>query len=216
MNGKFLLWAVEADRVLELFAAPPALAERLRQITRDRFALAPPRQPKFGPLLRRAASIPHLPADQPTPLDAETLFQGRFVPPERLAASWSLLEAWLDELFLGASLSLTTTTLDQIDFDLARAGVSSTLCLRGLLRRHLDLPLTSTPGRVVGSVTPGQTADLRDAWAHHWVSLEPATARALQPVQEFLDDHAEWRRTGLVVSWNTPGAGQVGGPAKGR
>jgi len=212
MTGKFRLWAVDADRVLELFAAPPALAERLRQITRDRFALAPPRHPpKFGPLLRRSASIPRLPAGQPTPLDAETLFQGRFVSPDRLAPSWALLEAWLDELFLGAALSLTSASLDQLDFDLARVGVSSSLCLRGLLRHRLDLPLTAPPGRVVGSVTPERAAALHEAWAEHWVNLEPGTAETLGPVRQFLDDHLEWRRTGLVVSWEAPNAGQKAG-----
>jgi hypothetical protein len=88
---------------------------------------------------------------QPVPQDLETLLAGGYVAPERTGATWRVLEILVQGCAWGSTLmSLTPQSLDELDFALARGGVTSAVGLRHLLSSTTSLNLLPVSGLTVG------------------------------------------------------------------
>lgn len=188
------LHGISIDAVRDIFGAGDELATRLRDIAAQRF-FPPAREPagllgKLGPLFKRA---PHTEVDPRAPLaaDIDALLAGEFIPPERLVPSWQAFSVWLDEL-AHASTTLTVDAVDDVEFDLARNGLSSEFSLRRLAEREVGVPLRPLPGQLFGYSRHLQAVETRSALeamqAHpqDQTSLEPATLAVIGRLLQFL------------------------------
>jgi len=191
MAEELRLWAISVDEFRQCFAAPPLLADRLRHIAQSIAGVAASPAPhgllnKLGPLMRRPTDAPVIRPDQPNLNDAEALMTGRYIASDRLAASWVLVRAWLDALAIAHTIiPLAQSTIDRLEFDLARAGVSTQISIRHLWGRSLDIPLRSTGDMCVGYMDHAGTTRLAEAWAAAVPELEPGTAQLATALLEF-------------------------------
>ncbi|HEX5908003.1 MAG TPA: hypothetical protein VFY56_13375 [Propionibacteriaceae bacterium] len=154
--GELRLYAVGIEEVRSMFGASPQVAEHLREVARRAFA--PPAEvgrggllSKLGPIFKRVPGTPVISPTQPEPHDVEVLLAGAYVPPERAGATWRLLETLVQGIAWGSTrMSLTPQSLDDLDFALARGGVSASVGLRHLLNSTMSLNLVPVQGLTVG------------------------------------------------------------------
>ena len=96
---------------------------------------------KLGPIFKRVPATPVISPTQPEPHDVEVLLAGAYVPPDRTGATWRLLETLVQGIAWGSTrMSLTTQSLDDLDFALARGGVSASVGLRHAQQHHEPQP----------------------------------------------------------------------------
>ena len=139
-----------------MFGAPPPVAEHLRGVAQR--ALAPPVEAgrsgllgKLGPIFRRVPATPVISPTQPEPQDVEVLLAGAYIPPHRMGATWRLLETLVQGTSWGSTrMRLTEAELNDLDFALARGGVSAAVGLRHLLNNKTGLNLIPVTGLTVG------------------------------------------------------------------
>jgi hypothetical protein len=154
--GELRLYAVGIEEVRGMFGASPQVAEHLREVARRAFT--PPAEQgrggllsKLGPIFKRVPGTPVISPTQPEPHDVEVLLAGAYVPPDRTGATWRLLETLVQGIAWGSTrMSLTAQSLDDLDFALARGGVSASVGLRHLLNSTLSLSLVPVQGLTVG------------------------------------------------------------------
>ena len=154
--GELRLYAVGIDEVRGMFGASPQVAKHLREVARQAFA--PPAVEarsgllsKLGPIFKRVPATPVISPTQPEPHDVEVLLAGAYVPPDRTGATWRLLETLVQGIAWGSTrMSLTPQSLDDLDFALARGGVSAAVGLRHLLNSAMSLNLVPVQGLTVG------------------------------------------------------------------
>jgi hypothetical protein len=154
--GELRLYAVGIEEVRGMFGASPQVAEHLREVARGAFA--PPAVEarggllsKLGPIFKRVPATPVISPTQPEPRDVEVLLAGAYVPPDRTGATWRLLETLVQGIAWGSTrMSLTPQSLDDLDFALARGGVSAAVGLRHLLNSTMSLNLVPVQGLTVG------------------------------------------------------------------
>lgn len=195
--GSLRLFAIGIDEVRDMVGAPPETAAVLRGLAAARFDPSPPPSPgllgKLGPLFARAVDAPVTRPDQPTRADVDTLLSGRFVAPDRLPATWTLLEAWLEALAWGTwSTELDETALAEIDFDLARAGVPARYGVRDLMQGMLGLALHPSPGLVAGYCRLAHALATADAWRAAEPALVPPTADLVRQLTPWLESFGVW------------------------
>ncbi|MFZ2260581.1 MAG: hypothetical protein WAV52_07565 [Luteococcus japonicus] len=188
--GELRMYAIGIDEVRDMFGATPAVAGTLRQIASEAFRTAPepPRAPgmlgKLGPLFARAPDAPMVPHGSPLPSDVENLLAGRFVAPERLEPAWQVVDAWLASRSLARHvLHRTPREVDQLEFELTRAGLPSQFGIGKLQALDAQLPLRPLPGMTVG-------------YCKHAHVL--ASGRALQAVLPEVLPHSRERATALA------------------
>jgi hypothetical protein len=154
--GEIRLYAIGIEEMRAVFGAPPQTADHLRKVAEQ--ALAPPAVDsrsglfsKLGPIFKRAPATPVISPTQPEPHDVEVLLAGAYVPPDRMGATWRLLEILVQSMAWGSTrMSLTPQALDELDFALARGGVSAAVGLRHLLSTTPSLNLIPVAGLTVG------------------------------------------------------------------
>jgi hypothetical protein len=155
--GELRLYAIGIEEMRGMFGASPPEQERLRAVATRAFA--PPRDDarrgglltKLGPIFKRPPAAPIVSPTQPVPQDVDVLLAGAYVPPERTGATWRVLETLVQATAWGSTLmSLTPQSLDDLDFALARGGVSSAVGLRHLLSSGTSLNLLPVRGLTVG------------------------------------------------------------------
>jgi hypothetical protein len=203
------LWAIGIDEVRGIFSADPETADRLRAAATERFGVSGRRQPgllaKLGPLLRGnhdpAAPRPGV----PSPQDIDDLLAGRFVPPDRLAPAWALLDLWLDELaFDSTQYPLTEAGLNETDFALAKANVPSWYGLSDLFKANLGITLTRQPGLADGFVRGEHARAMAEAWVGGLAELDPSRQEFAGSVIEFLSGFTEWTNIALAAGRPEP------------
>jgi len=154
--GELRLYAVGLDEVRGVFGAPADRAARLREVARRAFTPAAEESrtgllSKLGPIFRRPPAARVISPTQPEPHDVEVLLAGAHVRPERTGATWRVLETLVSDLAWGSTrMSLTPQALDELDFALARGGVSSSVGLQHLLDTTAALDLVPVQGLRVG------------------------------------------------------------------
>lgn len=154
--GELRLYAVGIEEVRGISGAPDEQAAHLREVARKAFAPAAEEArsgllSKLGPIFRRPPAVQVISPTQPEPRDVDVLLAGAYVAPERAGATWRVLETIVAEIAWGATrLTLTSQSLDDLDFALARGGVSSSVGLRHLLDSNASLTLLPVAGLTVG------------------------------------------------------------------
>ena len=205
------LHGIRIDAVRDIFGADDDLASRLRETAAQHFS--PPRRGqagllgKLGPLFTRT---PRTEVDARGPLtgDVDALLAGGFIPPERLVPSWRVFSVWLDALSR-TSTTLTFDDFDDIEFDLARNGLSSDFSLRQLAEREVSVPLRPLPGQVLGYSRHLHAVETRTALLQmranppDHTSLEPETDALVGTLLEFLGQVAEAGGDTDVVAFTT-------------
>lgn len=195
--GSLWLAAVAIDEVRALFGAPASEAAALRAIAAERFSPHAERAPgllgKLGPVFRRPPDAPVVRPDTPVREDCDRILGGRHVPPHRLAASWRLLQVWVEaRAWSSQAFEIDEHALNAIEFDLARAGVSARHGVRALLIRDLEIGMLPAPGMAVGYCPGDHAVAAAAAWRSVLDDLEPATATWIRPVLRWLDGFGEW------------------------
>lgn len=154
--GELRLYAVGMDEVRAIFGAAPSTADHLRQLAQR--ALTPAGDPqrtgllgRLGPIFKRVPATQVISPTQPEPHDIDVLLSGAYVPPERMGATWRLLETLVSGIAWGSTrTNLSAQALDDLDFALARGGVSAAVGLRHLLTSTASLNLIPVQGLTVG------------------------------------------------------------------
>ena len=189
--GELRLYAVGMTEVRGMFGASPELAQHLREVAQRSFA--PPAVEargllsRLGPIFRRVPAAPVISPTQPEPQDVEVLLAGAYVPPERVGATWRLLEALIQGICWGSTrMELDAHGLGDLDFALARAGVSASVGLRHLLSTSPNLTLLPVDGLAVG-------------WHHHETALAMGGAYRAALPQLQVEDQREM--IGSLASW---------------
>ncbi|WP_130864825.1 hypothetical protein [Acidipropionibacterium timonense] len=205
--GEFRLHAMAIDEVRDVFGADAALARHLRLWAAQTFDTEDPEHPDRtdrhgrhrGRLRARHSVRPGWPTNQ----DVDDLIQGRFVGPDRLSRCWRLLDEWLEHLSWGThSLVLDAARADDLEFDLARAGVPSHLSLHRLFGGDPQIPLRPAPGMRVGYSRRLHVAATHDAMARALPFLGPDFAVQITDLVGFLGSFPSW--TELAASADRP------------
>lgn len=199
---KLLVCAIAIDDVRDFFRADEALAARLQGIAAKRFARQPrPKRHLFPPLIRHS---PELVVDPKLPdaKDLSALLSGGFITPDRMAPSWLLLAAWLEELSIAhRTVVWDDASFSALEWDLARAGLHSEYSLQTLADRQLGLQLRPEPGQIAGYSKHAHVADaypsLREAAAR--AELSDAARAFVDPMLEVCKIAASKDRLDLVI-----------------
>lgn len=191
-----------------MIGATDAEAARLRAIAAEQFGRRRRRSPgllgKLGPVFRQPPGAPVLRPDTPIAEDCDRVLAGQHVPPQRLAATWRLLEAWIEaDAWSTHRSTLDRTALTSMDFDLARAGVPARHGIAALTERPLELGLLPAPGMAAGLRSGQHARQTACAWREALPELEPATAQWVAGAADWLSHFDQW----------TSGAEQAGRPA---
>ncbi len=213
--GELRLYAIGIEEVRGIFGASPQIAEQLRELASQAFA--PPQAAarggllgKLGPIFRKVPASPVISPTQPVPHDVEVLLAGAYVPPERVGATWRVLETLVQATAWGSiRMELTQQSLADLDFALARGGVSSAVGLRHLLNTNPSLNLTGVQGLTVGW-HPYETA-LAMAGAYRSAMPQIKTAEQqelITALATWLDGFVPWAR--VAPSLQRPAPDLVG------
>ena len=189
--GELRLYAIGVDEVRDVFCASPDVAAEFRRVVAERFPPeTTPRAPgmlgKLGPLFRKPAGAVLVRPDTPVEADVADLLAGRFIAPDRQGVAWRLLEAYLAEkAWSRHCIDLDVTRFNDLEFDLARAGVDPRFGLGRLVNRELGIPLQTYRGLSSG-YTPHQVAlDAAAAWRN-------ALPHLAQPNRAVAEPYAAW------------------------
>lgn len=204
------LYAIGIDEVRDMFGASPELADTLRRIAAARFVLDKKASRvgmlgKLGPLFAK----PPIPADlgelDPTTADVETILAGRFIAPERVRASWRLIDAWVGELGWGTlRIDADPAALTQVDFDLARADVNSEFGLESLFRGDLGLPLRPLPDMRIGYRKHAHARAMADALRGDIDGLADASRDLTVAIQQWLANFPAWAEDAFAAGRAAP------------
>ena len=203
------LHAIALDEVRDMIGASDAEAARLRAVAADRFGRHPDGSTgllgKLGPVLRRPIDAPVLRPDTPLAEDCDRLLAGQHVPPPRLAASWRLLQAWIEATAWSShSAPVDRAALNTLDFDLARAGVAARFGVSALVEHHLDIALLPPPELAAGHRSAGYALQAAAAWRAAAPELEPAAAAWISPAAEWLGRFGDWTQAAAAAGRRTP------------
>jgi hypothetical protein len=195
--GSVRLYAIAIDEVRDIFRASPETASALRAVAAERFAGSAPAMPgllgKLGPVFRRQPDAPVVRPDVPSGSDADLLLCGRYVPPHRLAACWTLLETWLEHLSWGwTAQEVSESRLDEFDFDLVRCEVPARHALRNLLNSDLRIALMPCPGLAAGWARREHVESMAAAWRPAVTRLEPEHQPMAKDILSWLDGYHGW------------------------
>lgn len=155
--GELRLYAIGLEEVRGMFGASPTERERLHGLAHQ--LLTPAASSggrgglltKLGPIFKRPPGAVVVSPTQPVPADVEVLLAGEYVPPDRIGATWRVLETLVQGTAWGSTMMpLTPESLDELDFALARGGVSAAVGLRHLLSSATGVPLLPVRGLTVG------------------------------------------------------------------
>lgn len=155
--GELRLYAIGIDEVRNMIGASPQEQERLRGLAHSLLGPAVGSGggggllSKLGPIFKRPPAAPVIAPTQPVPQDVDVLLAGAYVAPDRLGATWRVLETLVQGSAWGSTLvSLSPEALDELDFALASGGVSAAVGLHHLLNSPPSLTLLPVHGLTVG------------------------------------------------------------------
>jgi len=213
--GELRLYAIGINEMRGMFGAGDHEAPQLREIAQRAFA---PRTDvaskglisKLGPIFRRPPAAPVVSLTQPEPRDVDVLLAGAYVPPERVGATWRLLETLVQGVAWGSTLmSLEPQSLDDLDFALARGGVSSAVGLRHLLSSGTSVNLLPVRGLTVGWHTHEKALAMADAYRAAMSQVKTQEQQELvAALVSWLDGFVHWAR--VASSMNRPAPDLIG------
>lgn len=212
--GELRLYAIGIDEVRSIIGAGPLTGE-LRDAARRAFA--PPETPKatgliakLGPIFRRPPDAPVVCATDPEPRDVEVLLAGAYISPDRMGASWRVLEALVQYRCWGSTrLPLTSQSLEELDFALARGGVAAAVGIGHLLRSDTDVRLIPVRGLTVGWHRHDKALAMAEAYRAAMPAIKTDDQRELiANLVMWLDGFVPW--SDVATSLGRPGPDLVG------
>lgn len=210
-TGELRLYALGIDEMCSISGADSHRADDLRQAARNAFATRP--EPartgllgKLGPLFRRPPATPVISPTEPEPHDVEALLAGAHVAPERMGATWRVVEALVHAQAWGSTrMPLSPQEVDDLDFALARGGVSASVGLRHLLNHPTGMNLRPVSGLTVGWHGYEQTLSMAGAYRTAMPQLESVDQRELVGgLVSWLDNFVPWAQAAVAVRRPTP------------
>ena len=207
--GELRLYAIGLDEVRGIIGAPPHQLDQLRDLARRAFTT--PTEPsrsgllgKLGPIFRRVPATPVVSPTQPEPRDVEVLLAGAYVPPARIGATWRVLETLVQGTAWGSTrMALTPQSLDDLDFALARGGVSAAVGLRHLLNSTTSLNLIPVQGLTVGWHPHEKALAMAGAYRAALPQIKTDEQREMvESLATWLDGFVPWSR--VAPSLNRP------------
>lgn len=195
--GTLWCYAVAIDQVRDIFGAPEPDAASLRAIAADRFGSRRGQSPgllgKLGPMFRRPPDAAVIRPDEPGREDCDRILAGQHVPPHRLAASWRLLQAWIESrAWAGHTSTIDPHALGDIEFDLARAGVPARNSVNSLIGRDLGIGMLPAPGTAAGYCPGAHVTATAQAWREALPELASESAPWVTDLLDWLDQFEEW------------------------
>lgn len=190
--GELRLYAIGVDEVRDVFGAPPELAAEFRRIVAEQFPpVTTPKAPgmlsKLGPLFRKPAGAVLVRPDTPVESDIADLLGGRFIAPERQPVAWHLLESYLAATAWGRHrIELDVARFNDLEFDLARAGLDPRFGLGKLVNRELGIPLQTYRGLSTGYTPHAVALDAAAAWRNTLPQLSPPNRAVAEPYAAWL------------------------------
>jgi hypothetical protein len=213
--GELRLYAIGIEEMRGIVGAAPQQAQQLRELAHRAFAPAGRPAPtgllsKLGPIFRRVPAAPIIPATQPEPRDVEILLAGAYVPPERIGAAWRVLETLVQAVAWGSTrMGLNAPELDDLDFALARGGVSASVGLRHLLTCTTGVNLVPVSGLTVGWHPHNKALAMADAYRSAMPQIESEEQRQMiSSLANWLDGFVHWR--GVAETLGRPAPDLVG------
>ncbi len=206
--GELRLYAIGIDEVRAMFGASGPDADRLRQIAHDALATTTPERhggliTKLGPIFKRPPAAQVVSPTQPTPHDVEVLLTGAYVPPERTGATWRVLEILVQGCAWGStSMSLTPQSLDDLDFALARGGVSAAVGIRHLLSSTTSVNLLPVQGLTVGWHPHHKALAMADAYRTALPQVRQDQQEVVAALVAWMDGFPQW--AGIAGSQGRP------------
>lgn len=210
--GELRLYAIGLDEVRDMFGAGPAEAERLREVAHQLLAPAASGTQrgglltKLGPLFKRPPGAVVVSPTQPAPADLDVLLAGGYVAPDRLGATWRLLETLVQGTAWASTLMpLTPESLDDLDFALARGGVSAAVGLRHLLSSPTSVPLLPVRGLTVGWHPYDKALAMTEAYRAALPQVESREqAELVAALLGWLDNFGSWAHAALEAGRRVP------------
>ena len=190
--GELRLYAIAADEVRDVFCASPDVAQEFRRVIADAFPphtteKAPGLLGKLGPLFRKPAGAVIVRPETPVEADVADLLAGRYILPERQVAAWLVLEAYLTHRAWSRHwIDLDVNRFNDLEFDLARAGVDPKFGLGKLVNGELGLPLQSYRGLSTGYTRHSQALEAASAWRNALPHLAPENRAIAEPYAAWL------------------------------
>lgn len=203
--GALRLHAIAIDEARDVVGADGPLSARLREIARATSPVTSGAEPpgllrKLGPIFRRAPQALVLAPDEPTPDDLEVLLSGHYVTPGRALPTWRLLERLVGGLAWGSlAVDLGRSERDTVDFELARAGLSSEVGLGRLLSHDARIAVMAPPGEAACARPHSFALTMAGAWASAVAEDSPPVRasrhrEAVRAISSWLDGMAQWGR----------------------
>lgn len=209
--GELRLYAIGVDEVRGMFGSSPEHAHQLRQIAQQALAPAATARSgglltKIGPLFKRPPAALVVSPTQPVPQDVEVLLAGAYVPPERTGATWRVLEILVQGTAWGStSMQLTTQSMDDLDFALARGGVSSSVGLRHLLNSTTSVNLLPVQGLTVGWHPYEKVLAMAGAYRTALPGIESRERQEMvAALVTWLDGFVHWARVAQTLNRPVP------------
>ena len=209
--GELRLYAIGLAEVRGVFGASDEVAASLRGLAQQAFAPAPDAArtgllAKLGPIFRRPPTTQVISPTQPEPHDVEVLLAGGYVRPERTGATWRVLETLVCGMAWGSTrLSLTSETLDDLDFALARGGVSAAVGLRHLLDTGTGLNLVPVQGLTVGHHRYETALAMAGAYRAALPQIESAEQQqVINALASWLDGFVPWSQVAAAQGRPVP------------
>jgi len=208
--GELRLYALSIDELRGTVGAGAATAE-LREAARRAFAT--PEQPatkgligKLGPLFRRTPAAPVVSPTDPEPRDVEVLLAGAYIAPDRMGATWRVLEALVQYRCWGSTrLPLSPPSLDDLDFALARGGVAAAVGLGHLLRSNTDVRLIPVRGLTVGWHRHDKALAMAEAYRAAMPQIKTDEQRELvAALVMWLDGFVHWSQVATELGRPVP------------
>lgn len=190
--GELQLYAIGVDEVRDVFCASPGVAQDFRRIVAEAFpphttTKAPGMLGKLGPLLRRPPDAVILQPDTPVEADVADLLAGRYIRPERQPAAWRLLGAYLGaKAWSKHRIELDVNRYNDLEFDLARAGVHPQFGPGKLINTELSLPLQPYRGLSTGCTRHSQALLAAAAWRNALPHLAAENRAIAEPYAAWL------------------------------
>ena len=209
--GELRLYAIGLEEVRSMFGASPPVAEHLRGVAQRAFA--PPVEAgrsgllgRLGPIFRKVPATPVISPTQPEPRDVEVLLAGAYIPPDRMGATWRLLETLVQGTAWGSTrMRLTEPGLDDLDFALARGGVSAAVGLRHLLNSKTGLSLIPVSGLTVGWHRHDKALAMNDAYRSALREIKTDEQREMvTALTVWLDGFVPWAQVAASLGRPVP------------
>ena len=194
-----------------MFGASPAVAEHLRGVAQRAFA--PPVEAgrsgllaRLGPIFHRVPATPVVSPTQPEPQDVEVLLAGAYIPPDRMGATWRLLETLVQDMAWGSTrMRLTEPELTDLDFALARGGVSAAVGIRHLLNSNPGLTLIPVEGLTVGWHPHDKALAMNDAYRRALREIKTDEQREMvRGLTVWLDGFVPWAQVAASLGRPVP------------